>query len=115
MHFFTGLTNPKQAFHLSTTLIQNAMTLGVPISASALRGESQKIAEGVEFDTVARGWRCKWSPDFDKASLVACQMALESVAEDLNEVDGVKSIERVVCGDCLDFKVSEFCVQLIVL
>ena len=65
-----------------------------------------KIAEGVEFDTIAREWRCKWSPDGDKASLVACQMALESVVEDLNELDGVKSIERVVCGDCLDFKVS---------
>jgi len=68
----------------------------------------KKIAEGVEFDTIAREWRCKFSSDGDKASLVACQMALESVAEDLLQVDGVKSVERVVCGDCLDFKVSEW-------
>mmetsp|Transcript_53 Transcript_53/g.80 ORF Transcript_53/g.80 Transcript_53/m.80 type:complete len:158 (+) Transcript_53:108-581(+) len=67
--------------------------------------EMKKIAEGVEFDTIAREWRCKFSSDGDKASLVACQMALESVAEDLLQVDGVKSVERVVCGDCLDFKV----------
>lgn len=76
------------------------------MSTSALCGELRKIADGVEFDTIAREWRCKWSPEGDKASLVACQIALESVVEDLNEVDGVKSIERVVCGDCLDFKVS---------
>ena len=76
------------------------------MSKSALCGELRKIADGVEFDTIAREWRCKWSPEGDKASLVACQIALESVVEDLNEVDGVKSIERVVCGDCLDFKVS---------
>ncbi len=66
----------------------------------------EEIAAGVEFDTIAREWRCKWSPDGDKASLVACQMALESVVEDINEVEGIKSIERVVCGGCLDFKVS---------
>lgn len=67
-----------------------------------------KIAEGVEFDTIAREWRCKFSSSGDKVSLVACQMALESVAEDLLKVDGVKSVERVVCGDCLDFKVSDW-------
>lgn len=64
-----------------------------------------ELAEGVEFDTICREWRCKWSLDGDKASLVACQMALESVAEDLYQVDGVKAVERVVCGECLDFKV----------
>ena len=66
-----------------------------------------QLAEGVEFDTICREWRCKWSLDGDKSSLVACQMALESVAEDLYQVDGVKNVERVVCGDCLDFKVRE--------
>eukprot|EP00557_Chaetoceros_sp_GSL56_P013880 CAMPEP_0176483884 /NCGR_PEP_ID=MMETSP0200_2-20121128/4156_1 /TAXON_ID=947934 /ORGANISM="Chaetoceros sp., Strain GSL56" /LENGTH=130 /DNA_ID=CAMNT_0017880315 /DNA_START=163 /DNA_END=555 /DNA_ORIENTATION=+ len=64
-----------------------------------------ELAEGVEFDTICREWRCKWSLEGDKSSLVACQMALESVAEDLCEVDGIKGVERVVCGDCLDFKV----------
>jgi len=67
-----------------------------------------KICEGVEFDTIAREWRCKWSPDGDKASLVAAQKALETVLADVKKVDGVKSVERVVCGGCLDFKVGFF-------
>lgn len=65
-----------------------------------------EIAPGVQFDTVAREWSCKWSRDGDKASLVACQVALESVIDDIMEVKGVKSIERIVHEDSLDFKVS---------
>jgi hypothetical protein len=63
------------------------------------------IAEGVEFDTIAREWRCKWSGDDDKASLVEAQKALESILPQVKKVDGVKSVERIVCGGCLDFKV----------
>lgn len=63
------------------------------------------IAEGVDFDTVAREWRCKWSADKDKASLVAAQKALGSILEKVKAVDGVKSVQRVVCGSCMDFKV----------
>mmetsp|Transcript_50385 Transcript_50385/g.75306 ORF Transcript_50385/g.75306 Transcript_50385/m.75306 type:complete len:146 (-) Transcript_50385:70-507(-) len=63
------------------------------------------IVEGVEFDTVAREWRCKWSADNDKASLAAAQKALNEVLADVKKVDGVKGVQRVVCGGCLDFKV----------
>jgi len=63
------------------------------------------IADGVEFDKIAREWRCKWSADNDKASLVEAQKALESVLSDVKSVDGVISVERIVCGGCLDFKV----------
>jgi len=63
------------------------------------------IAEGVEFDTVAREWRCKWSADNDKASLVEAQKALESVLDEVKGVPGVKRVDRVVCGGCLDFKI----------
>lgn len=63
------------------------------------------IAEGVEFDTVAREWRCKWSGDNDKKSLVEAQKALKAVIGDVKKVDGVKKTDRVVCGGCLDFKV----------
>eukprot|EP00420_Gonyaulax_spinifera_P021999 CAMPEP_0197891170 /NCGR_PEP_ID=MMETSP1439-20131203/27484_1 /TAXON_ID=66791 /ORGANISM="Gonyaulax spinifera, Strain CCMP409" /LENGTH=36 /DNA_ID= /DNA_START= /DNA_END= /DNA_ORIENTATION= len=31
------------------------------------------ITPSVEFDTIAREWRCKWSGDDDKASLEAAQ------------------------------------------
>ena len=63
------------------------------------------IAEGVEFDKIAREWRCKWSADNDKASLVEAQKALASVLPDIKKVDGLVEVERVVCGGCLDFKV----------
>jgi len=63
------------------------------------------IAEGVDFDTIAREWRCKWSPDDDKASLVTAQKALEEVLDEVKTVEGVKKVDRVVCGGCLDFKV----------
>jgi len=63
------------------------------------------IAEGVEFDTIAREWRCKWSPDNDKAALVAAQKALKEVMGDVAKVDGFKKTDRVVCGGCMDFKV----------
>lgn len=64
-----------------------------------------EIAPGVKFDTMAREWSCKWTCDGDKASLVACQIALESVIDEIKEVKGVKSVERIIREDCLDFKV----------
>ena len=64
-----------------------------------------KITEGVEFDTIAREWRCKWSPDDDKKSLQEAQKALDEILADVKKVDGVKGVQRVVCGGCMDFKV----------
>lgn len=64
------------------------------------------IAEGVEFDTIAREWRCKWSSENDKASLVAAQKAIDEILAQVKAVDGVVAVQRVVCGGCLDFKVS---------
>ena len=63
------------------------------------------IAPGVDFDTVAREWRCKWSADGDKASLAAAQKSLIAVLDQVKAVDGFKSVQRVVCGGCLDFKI----------
>ena len=63
------------------------------------------IAEGVDFDTVAREWRCKWSPDNDKKSLVEAQKALMEVLPEVKKVDGFLKVDRVVCGGCMDFKV----------
>jgi hypothetical protein len=63
------------------------------------------VTEGVEFDTIAREWRCKWSADDDKKSLQEAQKLLVSVLEELKALKGVKDVYRVVCGGCLDFKV----------
>ena len=81
---------------------------GVPARPLGLRGGSVKavvITDGVEFDTVAREWRCKWSADDDKASLAAAQKVLSELTPTIKGVAGVKSVQRVVCGGCLDFKV----------
>lgn len=63
------------------------------------------ITEGVEFDTIAREWRCKWSEDNDKASLAKAQAELSKILDDVKKVDGVKSVQRIVCGGCHDFKI----------
>jgi hypothetical protein len=60
----------------------------------------------VDFDTVAREWRCKWSADNDKLSLAEAQKALNQVLDDIKAVDGFQKVDRVVCGGCLDFKVG---------
>merc|ERR1719336_3438595 len=63
------------------------------------------IAEGVDFDVVAREWRCKWSADNDKKSLQETQAALNAVLEKVKGVDGCLGVQRIVCGGCKDFKV----------
>jgi len=64
-----------------------------------------EITSSVKFENVAREWRCKWSADSDKASLNAAQAQLEEVLVDLSSLEGVTSVQRVVCGGCHDFKV----------
>jgi len=63
------------------------------------------ITSNVKFDNIAREWRCKWSADNDKAALTAAQNALTEVLADVSSLEGVQSVQRVVCGGCLDFKV----------
>ena len=63
------------------------------------------ITTGVEFDTIAREWRLKWSADSGKKSLADVQATLNKYTTSLKGVDGVKSVQRVVCGGCHDYKV----------
>lgn len=63
------------------------------------------IAAGVDFDTIAREWRCKWSADNDKASLVELQKALTEAMAEVGKIAGLRDVRRVVCGTCNDFKV----------
>mmetsp|Transcript_32495 Transcript_32495/g.52285 ORF Transcript_32495/g.52285 Transcript_32495/m.52285 type:complete len:157 (+) Transcript_32495:63-533(+) len=83
------------------------------------------IAAGVDFDTVAREWRCKWSDEDCKASLKACQKLLEDLTIDILQVThdfvgkqlkttevlngkldvGKQTVQRIVCNECNDFKV----------
>jgi len=59
----------------------------------------------VAFEHIAREWRCKWTAGNGNASLMAVQAELEKVLPALSSLEGVASVQRVVCGDCQDFKV----------
>mmetsp|Transcript_4343 Transcript_4343/g.6510 ORF Transcript_4343/g.6510 Transcript_4343/m.6510 type:complete len:112 (+) Transcript_4343:17-352(+) len=61
-----------------------------------------EITTGVSFDTVAREWRLKWE---DKKTLAGVQEVLDKVKSELKGLDGLKGVQRVVCGGCLDYKV----------
>ena len=63
------------------------------------------ITPNVHFDTVAREWRLKWTAENDKASLMKVQEALQEVEAKIKAVNGVKKVQRIVCGGCLDYKV----------
>jgi len=64
-----------------------------------------EITKTVKFENIAREWRCKWSEDASKASLDAAQSLLTDLLAELSSVEGVASIQRIVCGGCHDFKV----------
>ena len=63
------------------------------------------ITDGVEFDTIAREWRLKWSPDDNKISLASVQQVVNTILPSIKAINGVKSVQRIVCGGCLDYKV----------
>jgi hypothetical protein len=72
------------------------------LPSTRLMGE---ITTGVQFDTIAREWRLKWSADDNKKSLASVQQTLVLFTQALKKIDGVKSVQRIVCGGCLDYKV----------
>ena len=63
------------------------------------------VCPGVNFDNIAREWRCKYSPDNDKKALQEAQKLFETYVEKLKALDGFVSLQRVVCGGCFDFKI----------
>jgi len=64
-----------------------------------------EVASNVTFENIAREWRFKWSEDGEKKSLVEAQTLVEEYLADLSSVEGVTSVQRVVCGGCHDYKV----------
>ncbi|KAJ8601225.1 hypothetical protein CTAYLR_003222 [Chrysophaeum taylorii] len=60
------------------------------------------ITDGVDFDTVAREWRLKWS---DKDCLAAVHKLASQYFDAIKATKGFKGpLNRVVCGGCLDYK-----------
>mmetsp|Transcript_40329 Transcript_40329/g.109007 ORF Transcript_40329/g.109007 Transcript_40329/m.109007 type:complete len:162 (-) Transcript_40329:92-577(-) len=84
-----------------------------------------EIAPGVEFNCIAREWRCKFSEDNDMASLKACVNLVDElkieILGNVNEwigrqasthtvmngkIDTSKqSVQRIICPECHDFKI----------
>ena len=82
----------------------------VKVNSNIFRRQSLKsnmieITPGVQFDTIAREWRLKWSADNDKKSLQSVQQTLTIFERELSKIPGLKSVQRIVCGGCLDYKV----------
>jgi hypothetical protein len=75
------------------------------LQPAAMQRSMGTITQGVEFDTIAREWRCKWSKDDDMKSLQEAQKVLDEHLSDLKATNGCKSVHRIVCGGNLDFKV----------
>ena len=63
----------------------------------------QNITPNVSFDVIAREWRCKWTEDNEKASLVALQDLLNTHLATLKGMEGAK-VQRIVAKK-KDFKV----------
>eukprot|EP00472_Partenskyella_glossopodia_P003583 CAMPEP_0197517134 /NCGR_PEP_ID=MMETSP1318-20131121/2107_1 /TAXON_ID=552666 /ORGANISM="Partenskyella glossopodia, Strain RCC365" /LENGTH=132 /DNA_ID=CAMNT_0043066449 /DNA_START=1 /DNA_END=399 /DNA_ORIENTATION=- len=61
-----------------------------------------EITDGVQFDTIAREWRLKWE---NKECLAEVQKVLDTHKSELKSLSGLKSVQRIVCGGCQDFKV----------
>ena len=59
----------------------------------------------VDFDTIGREFRCKFSTHEGNASLKALQSVFEKHVSTLKSIKGVKSVKRIVCGGCHDFKI----------
>jgi hypothetical protein len=63
------------------------------------------FGEGVDFTSICREWRGKWSKDNGNASLIAVNKLFnESFLPTLKALDGFEKVQRVVCGGCLDWK-----------
>ena len=86
-----------EAFRLPSFSLRSRVAEKLTLSAS--------ITDGVEFDTIAREWRLKWSSDNNKESLSQVQKRLDELKSSIQSVPGLKSIQRIVCGGCLDYKV----------
>ena len=63
------------------------------------------VCPGVDFENVAREWRCKYAPENDKKALQEAQKLFETYVPKLKALNGFVSLQRVVCGGCFDFKV----------
>jgi hypothetical protein len=81
-----AFATPASSFATSRAL--QAANKRVTLRGGATNTAMVDITPNVSFDTIAREWRCKWSGDNDKASLVKAQ---DAITEVLAEVQSISS------------------------
>jgi len=96
---FLALIAVAAAFAPRSAIARMAKQSSVQLS------EKIKITDNVQFETIAREWRLKWSPDNDKKALSSVQQTVEVFLPQIKGIAGVKSVQRIVCGGCMDYKV----------
>ena len=63
------------------------------------------FGEGVEFSSLCREWRGKWSKEDSNSSLISVnQLFVETFLPTLKSIDGFQKVQRIVCGGMLDWK-----------
>lgn len=75
-------------------------------SSSALSAESVPLANGaMSFNRVCREWRCKYEGDKGTSeSLEAIAKVVDELLPQIKKVSSDITVNRLVCGACLDFK-----------
>ncbi|KAG7367201.1 hypothetical protein IV203_029871 [Nitzschia inconspicua] len=75
-------------------------------TTTSLSAESVPLANGaMSFNRVCREWRCKYEGDKGTSkSLEAIANAVEEFLPDIKKASKDITVNRLVCGSCLDFK-----------
>jgi len=64
-----------------------------------------ELAPGIMFDTLGREARCKWAAKGEDGNSPSLQALQKALMESLEEYKKIGDVQRIICGDCLDFKV----------
>eukprot|EP00729_Bicosta_minor_P011497 gene11497-11989_t len=65
-----------------------------------------EFTKGVTFNVIAREWRLKWAGEkTDKKTLKDLQELISSQLASIKGIKGFQSVQRIICGDCHDFKI----------
>lgn len=93
--FLSALVASASAFAPATPAVTRQQTsLNVDLANGAM-----------SFDRVCREWRCKYTGDkTDSESLEAISNVLDEYLPQIKEVSSDTTVNRLVCGACLDFK-----------
>jgi hypothetical protein len=105
----------KNLFAAATILLAATVSAFAPliVPPPLRRSSSQQLnmvdlANGsMSFDRVCREWRCKYTGDKSTSkSLEAIAGVVDEYLPELKKVSGGVTVNRLVCGSCLDFKLQ---------